>query len=258
MPNPEKVRGKGMKQLIFLDTETTGIEVLKDRLCQICYKTSEGFFTEYFKPPVPMSIKSMSITNITNKMLQDKKPFKGSAMSKDLQKLLSGEILVSHNAKFDIAMLEAEGLTIPRSICTLRIARYLDPNNVIPEYNLPFLRYYYELEVTDAPAHDAEGDVKVLCAVFDKLFLKMKEEVGGSAVVKTMADKDDEVINKMVEISSKPSLYKIFPFGKYKDKKIEEVVKSDRRYMEWMLNQKMTDGGQDEDWIYTLEYYLKN
>ena len=46
---------------------------------------------------------------------------------------------------------------------------------------------------------------------------------------------EEELIDKMVEISSKPSLYKIFNFGKYKDKKLEEVVKSDRRYMEWCL-----------------------
>jgi DNA polymerase III epsilon subunit-like protein len=238
------------EHLIFLDTETTGIEVLKDRLCQVCYRTPEGIFAEYFKPPVPMSVKSMSITNITNKMLADKKPFSGSAMNKTLQELLSKGVLVAHNAKFDIAMLTAEGMTVPKSICTLRIARYLDPNNVIPEYNLPFLRYYYELEVPDAPAHDAQGDVKVLCAVFDKLFERMKEEFP--------AFSEEELIDRMIEISSKPSLYKIFNFGKYKDKKLEEVVKSDRRYLEWLLSQKMTDGGQDEDWIYTLDYYLKN
>src|SRR3989344_3819091 len=214
--------------LIFLDTETTGIEVLKDRLCQICYKNPEGFFTEFFKPPVPMTVKSMSITNITNKMLADKKAFSGSAMNKTLQDLLSRGVLVAHNAKFDIAMLTAEGMNVPSSICTLRIARYLDPNNIVPEYNLPFLRYYYELEVPDAPAHDAEGDVKVLCAVFDKLFERMKEEFP--------AFSEEELINKMIEISNKPSLYKIFNFGKYKDKKLEEVVKSDRRYLDWLLN----------------------
>ena len=183
------------KQLIFLDTETTGIEVLKDRLCQICYKNPEGFFTEFFKPPVPKTVKSMSITNITNKMLADKKAFSGSAMNKTLQELLSKGVLVAHNAKFDIAMLTAEGMNVPSSICTLRIARYLDPNNMVPEYNLPFLRYYYELEVPDAPAHDAEGDVKVLCAVFDKLFERMKEEFP--------AFSDEELINKMIDISKK-------------------------------------------------------
>src|ERR1035437_781247 len=131
-----------MEKLIFLDTETTGNELGKDRLCQVCYKNSTGVNTEYFKPPLPMSVKSMSITHITNKMLEDKKCFEGSEMQKELRKLLRDGILVAHNAKFDIAMLEAEGIKVPKSICTLRVARYLDKENVIPEYNLQYLRYY--------------------------------------------------------------------------------------------------------------------
>lgn len=238
-----------MDDLLFLDTETTGNEIMKDRLCQVCYETSEGIFKGYFKPPIPMSVKAMSVTHITNKMLQDKEVFRDSAMKKDLEKLFKEKILVAHNAKFDCAMLENEGLSVPRRICTLRVARYLDPNNLIPEYNLSYLRYYFDIEV-EANAHDAEGDVIVLRAIFDKLFSKMKEEIGCSA--------DSDAIAKMIDVSSRPTLFKLFSFGKYKDKKIEEVVKSDRRYLEWMLNQKLGDGAQDEDWIHTLEYYLKD
>lgn len=236
-----------MEEFIFLDTETTGNEIMKDRLCQLCYKTSEGIFTGYFKPPIPMSVKAMSITNITNKMLQDKEPFKDSAMKKKLQPLLSKKILVAHNAKFDRAMLEVEGLSVPRRICTLRVARHLDPNNLIPEYNLSYLRYYFDVDV-EANPHDAEGDVKILCAVFDRLFSKLKEEE---------ALDDEKAITRMIDVSSRPTLFKLFSFGKYKDKKIEEVAKSDRKYLEWMLNQKLDSGTEEEDWIYTLEYYLK-
>ena len=242
-----------MKELLFLDTETTGNEIMNDRLCQVCYKTSEGIFTGFFKPPIPMSVKAMSITNITNKMLHGKEPFKDGAMKKDLEKLLPEKILVAHNAKFDCAMLENEGLSVPRRICTLRVARYLDPENRIPEYNLPFLRYFFEIEV-EANAHDAEGDVIVLCAVFDKLFSKMRAEMKSSAA----ADRDEDVVAKMIYISSRPTLFIFFIFGKYKDKKIEEVARSDRRYLEWMLNQKLESGAEEEDWIHTLEYYLKN
>ena len=81
-----------MEKLIFLDTETTGNEIGKDRLCQVCYKDSSGLNTAYFKPPLPMSVKSMSITHITNKMLADKECFEGSVMQKDLQKLLKDGI----------------------------------------------------------------------------------------------------------------------------------------------------------------------
>lgn len=234
-----------MNNLIFLDTETTGNDVAKDRLCQICYKTLNGIYSGFFKPPVPMSVKAMSITHITNKMLADKESFQGSVMKKDLESLLANGVLVAHNALFDKAMLESEGVVAPKFICTLRVARHLDPDNAIAEYNLQFLRYYFDLEV-DAKSHDAEGDVKVLCAVFDKLFSEIKKD-GLS---------DDEAIEKMIEISSKPSVFKKFNFGKYKDKYIEEVAKIDRGYLEWLLKQKLNDGAADEDWIHTLQTYL--
>ena len=235
-------------ELIFLDTETTGNDVKKDRLCQICYLSSNSkkVCVEFFKPPVPVSVKAMSITHITNKMLQDKATFIGSEMSAELQKKLKTGILVAHNAKFDKAILEAEGISVPRFICTLRIARFLDPKNLIPEYNLQFLRYFLELEV-EGKAHDAEGDVNVLKAVFDRLFAKIKKDENLS---------DDKVIEKMVEISKNPSLFTKFSFGKYKDRNIEEILRSDRRYLEWLLNTKLENEEGDEDWIYTLKYYL--
>jgi len=237
-----------MEKLIFLDTETTGNDILKDRLCQVCYKTSDGIFKGYFKPPIPVSIKAMSITNITNAMLEDKEAFNGSSIMKDLQTRLDEEgILVAHNAKFDCAILEAEGMSVPRRICTFRLARHLDPENKIPEYNLSYLRYYLDLDVKDVYAHDAEGDVKVLYALFQRLLAKMTEN----------GLTEEKAVAEMLSVSSRPTLFKLFTFGKYKDKKIEEVVKSDRGYLQWMLDRKLEEGGQDEDWIHTLEYYLK-
>lgn len=234
-----------MDKLIFLDTETTGNELGKDRLCQVCYENSCDIKVEYFKPPLPMSVKSMSITHITNKMLEGKQCFEGSEMQKELKKLLKDGILVAHNAKFDIAMLEAEGIKVPRFICTLRVARFLDKENKIPEYNLQFLRYYLDLDI-DAHAHDAEDDVKVLHALFGRLLDKVKEEIKD----------EDKAIERMVEISSTPSLFTKFNFGKYKDKTLQEVSKTDKRYLEWLLGEKLKNEAGDEDWIYTLKHYL--
>ena len=62
-------------KLIFLDTETTGNELGKDRISQVCYQIGDTIKACYFKPPLPMSVKAMSVTHITNKMLVDKKPF---------------------------------------------------------------------------------------------------------------------------------------------------------------------------------------
>jgi DNA polymerase III epsilon subunit-like protein len=231
-------------QLIFLDTETTGIEEA-DRLAQVCYRVDDRVKVGYFKPPVPMSVKSMSITHITNKMLADKDPFSGSIFASELQALLSEGVLIAHNAPFDCEMLRREGIQIPRFICTLRVARFLDSGGVIPEYNLQFLRYYLDLDVP-GNAHDAEGDVNVLHAVFERLLAKVQEGTGNR----------DSAIQKMIEISGVPSLYKKFNFGKYKDKMIADVVQTDRGYLEWLLKQKL-ESDDDEDWIYTLQHFLK-
>lgn len=232
-------------KLIFLDTETTGNEVGKDRLCQVCYKTKDGWRDGYFKPPLPMSVKAMSVTHITNKMLENKEPFESSDMKKELERLLKNGILVAHNAAFDIAMLKAEGVEVPNWICTLRVARHLDKENKIPEYNLQFLRYFLDLEI-EGNAHDAEGDVRVLIGVFERLFTKMRENL----------DTDEAVIKEMIEVSARPTLFSLFNFGKYKGVEIAEVVKSDKGYLEWLLSQKMTTPEAEKDWIYTLKHHL--
>jgi DNA polymerase III epsilon subunit-like protein len=233
-------------KLIFLDTESTGIDPAKDRLCQVCYKVDgEPTLVEYFKPPVPISIEAMSVTHITNKMVADKPAFIGSPMHATLAKLLAEGVLVAHNAKFDKTMLELEGLAVPRFICTLRVARHLDTEGIIPKYNLQFLRYYLDLDVAGT-AHDAEGDVNVLYAVFERLFAKVR---AGEA-------DDVAALAKMIDISSKPSLFRTFNFGKHMGKKLEDVANTERNYLDWLLNQKLASGEDDEDWIYTLKFYL--
>lgn len=235
-----------MHDVVFIDTETTGIDPLVDRLFQVCYKSGDVLKNEYFKPEIPISVKAQSISHITNKMVEDKSEFTYSDFKKDLQKILSENILVAHSALFDIEMLEKEGVTIDRYICTLKVARFLDPEGAIPEYNLQYLRYYFGLEI-DATAHDAKGDVLVLEAIFEKFYNQMLEEYGDHK----------KVLEKMIEVTKLPSLFQVFPFGKYKGRRIDEAVVVDRAYIEWLLEKKLQNEEFDEDWIFTLKHHLK-
>jgi DNA polymerase III epsilon subunit-like protein len=234
-------------KLLFLDTETTGNES-KDHLCQVAYSIDGTRKSALFKPPVPISIESMAVHHITPKMVADKPAFKFSFEYDELKKLLHDEnvILVAHNAVFDIGMLEKEGLKVPRFICTLRVARHLDAEEKISSYRLQYLRYLLELEV-EAIAHDAMGDVLVLEKLFERLLKRMTENTNGI---------EDLALVEMMDISSHPSLVKSFKFGKYNGIRLEEVIIKDRGYLEWLLVQKTENGGDDEDWIYTLKYYL--
>lgn len=144
---------------IFLDTETTGTEV-DDRLCQLAYKTGDGTtVNKLFNPGRKISVEAMSINHITNEMVKDKPSFKGSETWRELKELLKSEnnILVAHNAQFDMGMLKKEEITTQKYICTLKLARYLDKDGVIPQFNLQYLRYYSGLNVEATP-HNALGD----------------------------------------------------------------------------------------------------
>jgi DNA polymerase III epsilon subunit-like protein len=235
------------KNLIFLDTETTGNDLEKDRLCQVAYKKGSKIETQNFKPPLPISVKAMSVTHITNKMVEKEEEFKKSKFAEKLKIILKENVLVAHNAKFDIAILEKEGFKIDKFICTLRLARYLDENQEIPEYNLQFLRYYYGIEV-DVNPHSAEGDVIVLEKIFEHLFALAQKKAPQAS--------EEEIIKRMIDISQKPVLIKKFSFGKYVGEKIEEIVKKDRQYLVWLQKTKKEDGS-DEDMIFTLNYFLK-
>lgn len=235
-----------MDDFIFLDTETTGNDLLADRLFQLCYKHNDTLKSEYFKPEVPISIKSQSITHVTNKMVEKSPFFSGSSMSREIQDLINNYIVVAHNAIFDVAMLSHEGITTPRFICTLKVARALDESCVIPEYNLQYLRYYLELDV-EGNAHEAKNDVLVLEALFGRLYKKMVEKMGSH----------EEAVLKMLKITTEPSLFMLFPFGKHRGRKIDEVVISDRSYVEWLLEKKLESPEDEEDWIFTLKYHLK-
>ena len=106
-------------------------------------------------------------------MVQDKPPFKESDEYEKLQKLVGdiNNVIVAHNAQFDMQMLHMEGISTQRVICTLKLARYLDNNGVIPKYNLQYLRYFLDLEI-EATAHDALGDILVLEKLFSRLSTK--------------------------------------------------------------------------------------
>ncbi len=236
--------------LVFLDTETTG-RGPEDRLCQVAYKFDGQEKEALFKPPLPIEIEAMAVTHITNKMVADKGPFLGSDIHKHLGDIFSaGNILVAHNAAFDADMLRRENLEVKHMIDTHKIAQHLDVDAKIPRYSLQYLRYYLDLDVEDAPAHDALGDVRVLEKLFENLFEKMALEL----------DDEEKVIQKMLEISSKPIFVKKFNFGKYKDVLVGEVATGDPRYLRWLLEEKIKtrDGGgdNDENWIFTLEHYL--
>ena len=230
------------KNLLFLDVETTGLAE-EDRLCEVAYATGTISNQSYFKPPLPIKVGAMAVSHITNKMVENAEPFIDSLMWEDLVNHATADyIFVAHNAPFDLAMLAKEGVVFEKYIDTKKMSHALDPNQEMESHRLQYLRYYYGVEMQNAVAHSADGDVAVLRAVFECL----REKMGNPS------------IEELIELSARPVLYSKFKFGKYNGNDIASVAAIDPGYLEWLLKSKKENGQDEVDWIYTLEHYLNN
>lgn len=233
--------------LIFIDTETTGAGP-KDRLIQVGYRTTDGTdVNELYSTDRPIEIGAMAVHHITEKMIKDKPLFIGSPAYHDLKERFNkNHIFIAHNAQFDVAMIEKEGLKVGPVIDTLKIARHLDPNEKIDSYALQYLRYLLGIEVK-AIAHDAWGDILVLEQLFYRLLKKIVEEKNIS---------QDEALDYMIDISKQPILYRTMKFGKYAGQRFEDIAQTDPGYLKWLLGEKEKEEIPDENMIYSLKHYL--
>lgn len=240
---------KKLDKIIFLDVETTGTED-QDRLVQVAYQLRNisndgkvnGLVNEVndlFKPPLPISIDAMSICHITNDMVAEKTSFKDSDVRKELQDVFDSNsaVFVAHNADFDMKFIAREGMELPkRHICTLKVSHHHDKKAELGKNSLQYLRYYYNLEFEQQiNPHDAMSDVLVLERLFE-YYLQFY------------------TIDEMVEISSKPILFKKMMFGKHKDEWFKDIARSDLDYLIWA--RRAMD--LDENMKYTLEYWINN
>ncbi len=242
------------QKYLFFDTETTDVQS-KD-IIQLAFLTSDGKeFNEYFKPEQEISFGAMAIHHITPEFLEQKPKFKERSIPDSnsltlfsevsLKEYLNGlakeYIWVAHNVEFDIEVLKKKGVEIPRYICTLKVARNIledEKKNDLESYSLQYLRYYLGLykkeeERTILP-HDAMGDVIVLKNLFEYL-----------------EDNSALTPENMMVISKEPQYIRTLSFGKYSGYNLDEIVKSDREYLEWLR-----ENSDRKDLVYNIDRVL--
>jgi len=236
--------------LIFLDTETTGLEE-KDKICSIGIIAVDGdiLHVEYdmVNEAKKISPKASSINHITNEIIKDKPKLQDSNTYKFLQEHNSEDtILIAHNIKFDLQMLEKSGFVWKGKIIdTLRCTKHLIPE--CEEFSLQFLRYELRLYKLEEKEHSTCRIVEPIIAhnaISDALHVKLLYEYL----------LDSSTCSEMQELSDKKVLMQKFTFGKYIGKYIEEIMQNDRGYLEWMLN---GINDLDEDLRYSIDYYLQ-
>lgn len=173
-----------------VDTETTGLDPQKDRIIEIAaIRVRAGKevarFETLVKPGRKLSKKIVELTGITDADLKDA-PKQQEALQK-FQEFLRDDIIVAHNAHFDVNFLydsfqRCELAPLKNNfVDTLRLAKCIRPD--LDNYKLSTLAEDYK--IPQPTAHRALADCETTMAVLQKL----SEEIDRRAIDLTQYQK---------------------------------------------------------------------
>ncbi len=163
-----------------LDTETTGLDVARDRIVSIGAVRLHGgriyrsvIFDRLVRPGVPIPPRSTAVHGITDTMVARAGDF--SAVFAELRPMIEGTVLIGHNMAFDIAMLRRECALAgmpweePPVLDTLLLAAALDPD--LPGFDLEVLAAHFGTDVHGR--HTALGDSLVTAGIYLRMLPRL-------------------------------------------------------------------------------------
>ncbi|MDR2563089.1 MAG: 3'-5' exonuclease [Prevotellaceae bacterium] len=226
--------------LIIFDIESTGLDVSKDRIVEISALKifpdgREDLRTRRLNPGIPISPEATTIHGIRDEDVKDCPIFK--AIAKNLATFLEGCDLAGYNSlKFDLPLLAEEFLRVGISI-DFHKRKMIDVQNIFHRMEQRTLVAAYKFYCNSdlEKAHSAEADAiatyEVLKAQLDK-YSDLQNEVDFLAEFSTRT-RNLDYAGRIVEGENKEAS---FNFGKYKGRKVREVLVTDPAYYSWMMN----------------------
>jgi DNA polymerase-3 subunit epsilon len=226
--------------LIFFDLETTGINIVTDRIVEISYLKifpggEETSRTILVNPGIPIPKEASDIHGITDDLIKDAPKF--NELAKTLTNEFEGCDFAGYNLnKFDIPLLAEEFLRSGIDF-DLKKRKFVDVQVIFHKMEQRTLiaayKFYCNKDLKEA--HTAEADTwatyEILQAQLDQ-YKNLENDINWlsdfSAQTKNVDFAGRIVYNdKGVEV---------FNFGKYKGIPVEEVLKKDSGYFGWIIN----------------------
>ena len=229
------------KPLVVFDLETTGLDLVKDRIIQISYIKvfpggEERRVNMMVNPGKHIPQEVSALTGISDADVADKPMFKDVAAK--LNEEFRGCDFAGFNSNhFDIPMLAEEflraGIDFDFSKCNLvdaqTIFHKMERRNLAAAY-----KFYCGKNLEDA--HTAEADTRatyeVLKAQLDHYPDTLQNDVAFLSEYSTYS-KNVDFAGRIVYDDNGTE---VFNFGKYKGMPVAEVLKRDQGYFGWIMN----------------------
>lgn len=173
---------------IIFDLETTGLSAATERIIEIgAVKVENGEISESFDlfvdPEKAITPEITRLTSITNEMVAGA-PKEAEAMEQFFRFCDGCDILVAHNADFDMGFLRAAIRRCGREEDPVQIDTLVMARAMYPELKKHKLDTIAErLGVTQKHHHRADDDARVLAEIFLKMVQKLVEDAGITKVM---------------------------------------------------------------------------
>ena len=226
------------RPIVFIDLETTGIDICKDRIIEIAIikiypdKTREVVHKRV-NPGMPIPKSSSDIHGILDEHVKDAPSFK--QIANDLKKFIDNSDLSGYNSnRFDIPLLMEEFLRANIEL-DMSNRRMLDVQTIFHMMEKRTLgaayKFYCKKDLIDA--HSAEADAS---ATWEILEAQLERYTHLGETLDTILNFTGE--EKLVDFARRFSYdndVEVFNFGKYKGKAVRDVLKADAGYYQWMM-----------------------
>lgn len=242
------------RDLVFFDIESTGLNVMKDRILQIALiKYPKGSsvpeeFSTLINPGIPISEEAYAVHGISNEMVRNKPTF--SQLADKIFQFIDNADLSGYNSdRFDIPMLMEEfarcGMSFDvdkRNLIDVQKIFYkMEPRTLKAAYKL-----YCDGDLSDA--HDALADTKATVEVLKGQIKKYSDAdyVDGDGqitskpiqndikkIAKFLADDNNLDVTQRLKLNTSRQV--VFNFGKYSGQIVSEVFVQEPNYYHWMM-----------------------
>jgi len=228
------------RPIVFIDLETTGINVSSDRIVEISAlkinpNGKEQWMTTLVNPEMPIPAKVTAIHGISDSDVAGAPTFR--EIAKNVVSFLEGCDLAGYNAmKFDIPVLAEEFLRTNVDF-NFRKRKYVDVQIIFYKKEQRTLEAAYQFYCNKAleNAHSANADA---AATYEVL----------KAQLDTYPDLENDIeklseysaFNNNVDFAGRIIIdekgIETFNFGKHKGRAVEEVFREEPAYYSWMMN----------------------
>ncbi|MGH2553933.1 MAG: exonuclease domain-containing protein [Chitinophagaceae bacterium] len=226
------------KPLAFIDLETTGVNLGKDRIVEIAIVKiltdgTKSIKRKLINPEMPIPKGASDVHGISDEMVKDAPTFK--QVAQELKQMMDGCDLAGYNSnRFDIPLMMEEFLRAQVDF-DMKNRKLLDIQNIFHKMEPRTLSAAYKFYCNKnlEGAHSAEADAAATHEILEAQ-LERYAELGNNidSILKVIGE--DQIVDFARRFIMENGI-EVFNFGKFKGRPVAEVLKSEPQYYDWMM-----------------------